>query len=156
MPISFDKAENSIAAEAYYRGVALERMRPISRKYDDNEHDLPKEWVEWFWNEGRQGAGRVDGVGDGFIQVCIQAEELCFGDAALYLRMPTPALGGSAVAAAGTNEQKARFLKPFRQPGHPIWGAMAITEPNAGSDLAALQTRGVEDGDDLSVTGQKV
>ena len=36
------------------------------------------------------------------MQVCVQAEQLCWGDAALYLRMPTPALGGSAVAAAGT------------------------------------------------------
>jgi acyl-CoA dehydrogenase len=156
MPISFDKAENSIAAEAYYRGVALERMRPISRKYDDHEHDLPREWVEWFWNEGRQGTGRVDGVGDGFIQVCIQAEELCFGDAALYLRMPTPALGGSAVAAAGTNEQKARFLTPFRQPGHPIWGAMAITEPNAGSDAAAIETTARLDGDAWVLNGTKI
>lgn len=156
MPISFDKAENSIAAEAYYRGVALERMRPISRKYDDNEHDLPREWVEWYWNEGRQGTGRVDGVGDGFIQVCIQAEELCFGDAALYLRMPTPALGGSAVAAAGTNEQKSRFLTPFRQPGHPIWGAMAITEPNAGSDAAAIETTARLDGDAWVLNGTKI
>ena len=37
--------------------------------------------------------------------MCIQVEELCWGDAGLYLRMPTPALGGSAVGAAGTPEQ---------------------------------------------------
>jgi acyl-CoA dehydrogenase len=54
--------------------------------------------------------------------------------------MPTPALGGSAVAAAGTPEQKERFLAPFRGDGHPIWGAMAITEPAAGSDAAAIET----------------
>ena len=157
MPISFEKAENTVAAEAYYRKVALERMRPISRKYDDHEHDLPKEWVDWFWKDGRQGAGRADGVGDGFVQVCIQAEELCWGDAALYLRMPTPALGGSAVAAAGTNEQKARFLSPFREPGgHPIWGAMAITEPNAGSDAAAIETTARLEGDEWVLDGTKI
>jgi acyl-CoA dehydrogenase len=54
--------------------------------------------------------------------------------------MPTPALGGSAVSAAGTPEQKERFLSPFRGEGHPIWGAMAITEPSAGSDAAAIET----------------
>jgi acyl-CoA dehydrogenase len=75
------------------------------------------------------------------VTVCLQAEELCWGDAGLYLRMPTPALGGSAVSAAGTKEQKERFLSPFRaEGGHPIWGAMAITEPNAGSDSAAIET----------------
>jgi acyl-CoA dehydrogenase len=156
MPISFEKAENTLEAERYYHRVAVERMRPISRKYDDHEHDLPGEWIDWFWKEGRKGAGRADGEGDGFVQVCIQAEELCWGDAALYLRMPTPALGGSAVAAAGTDEQKARFLSPFRGDGHPIWGAMAITEPNAGSDAAAIETTAALDGDEWVLNGTKI
>ena len=156
MPISFEKAENTLAAEVHYRRVALERMRPLSRKYDDLEHDEPREWIDWFWNEGRKGAGRPDGVGDGFVQVCVQAEELCFGDAALYLRMPTPALGGSAVAAAGTDAQKARFLSPFRGEGRPIWGAMAITEPNAGSDAAAIETTARLEGDEWVLNGTKI
>jgi len=156
MPISFEKAENTREAERYYHQVAVEQMRPISRKYDDHEHDLPVEWIDWFWREGRKGAGRADGEGDGFVQVCIQAEELCWGDAALYLRMPTPALGGSAVAAAGTNEQKERFLAPFRGDGHPIWGAMAITEPNAGSDAAAIETTARLDDDEWVLNGTKI
>ena len=139
--ISFDPTENSLQARAFYRRMALEQMRPISRKYDEQEHALPTEWVDYYWNHARMGApGTIGGQTDGFVQVCIQAEELCFGDAALYLRMPTAALGGSAVAAAGTPEQRERFLRPVRESTHPIWGAMAITEPNAGSDSAAIQT----------------
>jgi acyl-CoA dehydrogenase len=139
--ISFDPTENSVRARDFYRRVALERMRPLSRRYDEEEHALPTEWVEFYWTEGRKGApGNLGGETDGFVQVCIQAEELCFGDAGLYLRMPTAALGGSAVSAAGTQEQKERFLRPFRDSPHPIWGAMAITEPSAGSDSAAIQT----------------
>jgi acyl-CoA dehydrogenase len=139
--ISFDPTENSLKARDWYRKMALEQMRPISRKYDEEEHALPVEWVDWYWNHARSGApGNPVGATDGFVQVCIQAEELCFGDAALYLRMPTAALGGSAVGAAGTPEQRDKFLRPFREAGHPIWGAMAITEPNAGSDSAAIQT----------------
>ncbi len=139
--ISFDPSENSMRARDFYRRIALERMRPLSRRYDEEEHALPTEWVEYYWTEGRKGApGNLAGASDGFVQVCIQAEELCFGDAGLYLRMPTAALGGSAVSAAGTPEQKERFLRPFRESLHPIWGAMAITEPSAGSDSAAIQT----------------
>ena len=139
--ISFEPTENSRLAREFYRKMALEQMRPISRRYDEEEHALPTEWVDYYWSEGRKGApGNPTGPTDGFVQVCIQAEELCFGDAALYLRMPTAALGGSAVAAAGTPEQRERFLRPFRESAHPIWGAMAITEPNAGSDSAAIQT----------------
>ena len=139
--ISFDPTENSQRARDFYRRMALERMRPLSRRYDEDEHALPTEWVDYYWREGRKGApGNMGGPTDGFVQVCIQAEELCFGDAGLYLRMPTAALGGSAVAAAGTPEQKDRFLRAFRESAHPIWGAMAITEAGAGSDSAAIQT----------------
>src|SRR3990172_4844837 len=122
MPISFDPTENAELARSHYHRIAVEQMRPLSRKYDDEEHAFPSEWVDFYWRSGRQGAGgRLEGPGDGFVQVCMQAEELCWGDAALYLRMPTPALGGSAVAAAGTPEQRDRFLSRFPAPGgHPI------------------------------------
>ena len=110
--------------------MAIEQMRPIARRYDLLEHEPPREWIDYFWQHGRKGAQNLDpeGDSDGMVQVCVQAEQLCWGDAALYLRMPTPALGGSAVAAAGTPEQKARFLAGFRGDGPPVWGAMAITE----------------------------
>ena len=140
MAISFELSESSQKAQKHYRQVAEDHMRPISRKYDLQEHDLPTEWVDYWWNEGRSAnptEGRMD---DGMIQVCIQAEELCWGDAGLYLRMPTPALGGSAVSAAGTPEQREKFMGAFARSPHPVWGAMAITEPNAGSDAAAIET----------------
>ena len=142
MAIDFSPSENTIRAREYYRKIALERMRPISRYYDDHEHERPDEWIDFYWNRARGGPPRDhQAPSDGFVQVCVQAEELCWGDAALYLRMPTAGLGGSAVAAAGTPEQKEKFLRPFREPGgHPIWGAMAITEPEAGSDAAAIRT----------------
>jgi acyl-CoA dehydrogenase len=142
MAIDFTLSEGSQIALDHYHGVAQKQMRPISRRYDLEEHTLPVEWVDYWWNEGRKGPkNRAAQGNDGFVTVCLQAEELCWGDAGLYLRMPTPALGGSAVSSAGTDEQKKRFLSPFRaEGGHPIWGAMAITEPQAGSDAAAIET----------------
>jgi len=157
--ISFEPTENSQRAREFYRRMALEQMRPVSRRYDEEEHALPTEWVDYYWKEGRKGApGNLGGATDGFVQVCIQAEELCFGDAGLYLRMPTAALGGSAVSAAGTQEQKDRFLRPFRESPHPIWGAMAITEPGAGSDSAAIQTTARFDAerDEWVLNGNKI
>ena len=156
MPISFDLTENARLAQQHFHRMALEQMRPISRKYDEQEHDLPREWVEWYWKHGRGSAPLRDGPGDGFVQVCIQAEELCWGDAGLYLRTPFAGLGGSAVAAAGTKEQKARFLSVFQGDGQPVWGAMAITEPQAGSDSAAIQTTAERDGDAWVLNGTKI
>jgi acyl-CoA dehydrogenase len=140
MAINFEPTENSKISMQHFRRVAEEQMRPISRRYDEQEHTLPEEWVQFWWNEGRKGAPTDPSAEqDGFVTVCMQAEELCWGDCGLYLRMPTPALGGSAVSAAGTPEQKERFMTAFRGDGPPIWGAMAITEPQAGSDAAAIE-----------------
>jgi len=155
--ISFELTENTRLARTHYHEMAEQQMRPISRKYDENEHTLPTEWVEWYWKSGRGGPELdVDKPTDGFVQVCIQAEELCWGDAGLYLRTPTPALGGSAVAAAGTPEQRERFLSGFRGDGQPVWGAMAITESSAGSDAAAIQSTAELDGDEWVLNGTKI
>ena len=158
MPISFELTENAKLSRDHYHRIAEEQMRPISRRYDDEEHTLPREWVDFYWKEGRKGPPKTDlsGPGDGFVQVCIQAEELCWGDCGLYLRMPTAALGGSAVASAGTREQKERFLAPFKGDGPPMWGAMAITEPGAGSDSAAIETTAELDGDEYVINGTKI
>ncbi|MDX1649010.1 MAG: acyl-CoA dehydrogenase family protein [Myxococcota bacterium] len=157
MAISLELTENTRLARDHYRKIAREQMRPISRKYDDQEHDLPREWVDWYWKHGRGSAPHKEGPGDGFVQVCVQAEELCWGDAGLYLRTPFAGLGGSAVAAAGTPEQKQKFLSVFQQEDHPpVWGAMAITEPQAGSDAAAIQTTARLEGDEWVLNGTKI
>ncbi len=158
MTICFEPSGNTVLAREHYRRMAIEQMRPISRHYDEHEHEAPREWIDFFWHRGREGPAGVDfsAETDGMVQVCVQAEQLCWGDAALYLRMPTPALGGSAVAAAGTPEQKARFLAAFRADGHPVWGAMAITEAGAGSDAAAIQTTARADGDEWVLNGTKI
>ena len=141
MAIDFELAESTLEARRFYHALARDRMRPISRRYDEEEHARPGEWIDHYWYEARRAAPRGRGQpGDGLVRTCIQAEELCWGDAGLYLRMPVGALGGAAVTAAGTAEQRKRFLGVFSGDGPPVWGAMAITEPGAGSDSAAIQT----------------
>lgn len=157
MPISFEPTENTVKSRAFFHRIAEEQMRPISRKYDVNEHEMPWEFVRFMWDRSKSTPpARLDGPDDGFVKVCVQAEELCWGDAGLYLRIPSPALGGSAVGAAGTNEQKVRFMGPFNGQGEPKWGAMAITEPGAGSDAAAITTTATLDGDAWVLDGTKI
>ena len=72
-----------------------------------------------------------------------------------------PAVGGSGVGMLGptlilhgTPEQRAKYLPPILA-GEATW-AQGYSEPGAGSDLAALQTRAVRDGDDFVLNGQKI
>ncbi|GAA4090265.1 acyl-CoA dehydrogenase family protein [Zhongshania borealis] len=53
-----------------------------------------------------------------------------------------------------SDEQKQRFLPPTK--ASDIWWCQGYSEPGAGSDLAALQTKAVRDGDDYLVTGTKI
>ena len=67
-------------------------------------------------------------------------------------------LGNPLVAGAlkhfGTEEQRATYLPPMARGDH-IWTQL-FSEPDAGSDLTGLQTRGTRDGDDYVIVGQKV
>jgi len=148
--------------------VADGTMRPISRKYDEREHEKPTEWLNMMWNASKNLVSFGDGKqkqepqektdrppSERNVRSAILVEELSWGDVGLYLSIPHPGLGGAAVAAAGTPEQKERFLARFRD-GEPKWGAMAITEPGCGSDSAAVATTAVQDGDQWILNGTKI
>jgi acyl-CoA dehydrogenase len=132
-------------------------MRPISRHYDENEHEEPWQFWQAMWTASRDSPGE-DKSGSPTLRnlyTCLSTEELCWGDAGLFLSIPNPGLGGAAVAAAGTASQKSRFLSRFRR-GKPKWAAMAITEPGCGSDSAAITTTATRDGDHWVLDGTKI
>ncbi|HUC00092.1 MAG TPA: acyl-CoA dehydrogenase family protein [Solirubrobacterales bacterium] len=147
--------------------VATEVFRPISRKYDEAEHSYPKELdmlaslIDGM-NEGSDigGAGaagvrRESSNGDGGenrngsnLSTVLGIIELCWGDVGLLLSMPRQGLGNSAIASVATDEQLERYGGK--------WAAMAITEPEAGSDSAAIRTTAELDGDEYVLNGEKI
>jgi acyl-CoA dehydrogenase len=82
-------------------------------------------------------------------------EEGSWGDAGLGMCTPGSGLGGAAVMASGTPEQVKKFLQRYED-GPPRWGAMAMTEPGAGSDTSAISTTAVRDGDHWVLNGEKI
>ncbi len=144
--------------------VAKAVMRPISRKYDRREHDYPVELdmlasLLDAMNDGAgssTGAGRLNTAkGDSHtvvngsnLSTVLGLIELCWGDVGLSLSLPRQGLGNAAIAAVADDEQMKKF-------GH-LWAAMAITEPGAGSDSAAIRTTARQDGDHYIINGEKI
>jgi acyl-CoA dehydrogenase len=145
--------------------VGQNLFRPISRKYDLGEHEYPKELdMLAALLDGMSEAGAVGGVGgtrregkgqgekkkpgSGNMATVLGTMELCWGDVGLTLTIPRQGLGNAALAAVATREQLERF--------GPIWAAMAITEPEAGSDSAAIRTTARLDGDAWVIDGEKI
>ncbi|MFN8626286.1 MAG: acyl-CoA dehydrogenase family protein [Candidatus Binatia bacterium] len=142
--------------------VAETVMRPIAREFDEREHDKPWDYYNLMWmasqtaNPVTFGGGKnTASQSERYLTSAVTIEELSWGDAGLYISTPSPGLGGTAVLAAGTPEQRERFLGRFRE-GSPKWAAMAITEPGCGSDSAAIATTAVRDGDDWVLNGTKI
>ena len=107
----------------------------------------PKNWIAPAWPT------EYGGLGLGLWEQVVFNEELAYRGAPL---INTPAVGylGPTIMMYGSDEQKSQHL-PGITSGDAIW-CQGYSEPGSGSDLASLQTRAVQDGDDFIINGQKI
>ena len=155
--------------------VAEEMMRPHSRYFDEHEHEIPWDYINFMHQALRAvGAGSLapseekkkdekeDGKKKkhppiGYQSLAFLLETLSWGDVGMYLVTPGGGLGAAAVEATGTAEQKKKFLARFQQES-PAFGAMAMTESQCGSDTSAIRTSAVLDPDtnEWVINGEKI
>jgi len=182
MPINLEvpKKFGGLVTQAHQ--VAENVFRTNSRKYDLAEHEYPKELdmlaalIDGMNESGALGGAGAGTVGSGAsgsngsssngsskkpaddgstrngsnMASLLGVIELCWGDVGLLLTMPRQGLGQAAIAAVADDEQLKRFGGK--------WAAMAITEPEAGSDSAAIRTTAEldETTGDYILNGEKI
>ena len=133
---------------------------PAGEEPRDSQDDMfafRKDWQRSLFEAGwaavhwpREYGGRDASL----MQSAIYFEEMGRADAPLPANALGLILAGPTIMAWGTEEQKERFLLPILS-AEEIW-CQGFSEPEAGSDLAAVKTKAVRDGDDWVITGQKV
>jgi acyl-CoA dehydrogenase len=168
MPMNLEVPKKFVPLVGQAHQVAEEIFRPVSRKYDQEEHAYPREldMLAALLDGMNDGSGDLGGAGAGGVRrqeggngeirngsnmsTALGIMELCWGDVGLLLSMPRQGLGNSAIASVANDEQLKRF--------DGKWAAMAITEPEAGSDSASIRTTAVfdEETGEYVLNGEKI
>src|SRR3954454_10147993 len=131
--INFQHQELLNNLSAAVEQIAREHMRPFTRAVDEKEHEInPDSYINTMYEVLKMTGGAMTSPvmgakqeGEkkkrtGNVTSVVFIEKMAWGDCGMYLATPMPLLGGAAVGAAGTPEQKQRFLKRFQE-GDPKW-----------------------------------
>jgi acyl-CoA dehydrogenase len=165
MPIDFELDDTLVTVRDFVHQFAEETLRPLAREADERGV-LPKETIQQLGQlagnrasimpEERAEAAVQKPIGS--MMAVIGSEELAWGDPAVLLNIPGPGLAAPSILASGTPEQKKRFLDDIFnvESDEPRFGALAVTEPQAGSDVSNVQTTAVQDEDEWVLNGTKM
>jgi acyl-CoA dehydrogenase len=136
---------------------AANEIRPVAPHHDETE-SYPAEVLTEAAGIGltsydlpeRYGGGGVESVRTR----CLVAEELAWGDAPIGSLITSGGFFAGPILALGTEAQQERWIRPLCA-SPPTMAALAITEPGAGSDAAAITTTARRDGDAYVLDGSK-
>lgn len=153
MDFRFNEEQEMLRAKV--RRFAEEKLAPIAAEVDELD--------EVSWEVARLMAEQelfcllvpeeYGGVGLKATSICIVREELSRISIHADLLFAETALCAFPISTYGTEAQKEKYLPPFSK-GEKL-GCFALTEPDAGSDVASLQTTAVLDGDSYILNGSK-
>ena len=153
--MDFRFTEEQEMLKTQVRKFAEEKLAPIAAEVDEIE-EVSWEVVGMMAEQGIFGLlipKEYGGVGMTATNICIVREELarisCHADV-LFAEM---ALTAVPIGIFGTEDQKRKYLTPFTK-GETL-GCFALTEPDAGSDVASIQTTAILDGDSYVLNGNK-
>ncbi|TMK42104.1 MAG: acyl-CoA dehydrogenase [Actinobacteria bacterium] len=156
--MDFRLTDEQIDFQRHCHEFARDVVRPAAARYD-REQAVPYDVVGEARARGLHGLDllqRLASDPEGMLGV-IYAEELHWGCAGIALALSVSSLAAAGVASSGTPEQIARWVPECFGVGEEIkFGAYAVTEAGAGSDVRSLRTTARREGDEWVLNGTKV
>ena len=151
----FDLTDEQRQVAALAAEIAQREIAPHIARWD-REHTFPRELFTTLNDAGVMGIvvpEAYGGVGAGYVAYALAVEELARVDAGSAVTLSVHSMIASAIVRLGTDEQKQHWL-PKLAAGDTI-AAFALTEPDCGSDAAALRARAQRDGTEYVLNGRK-
>jgi alkylation response protein AidB-like acyl-CoA dehydrogenase len=147
------RTDRRLEIQAEARRFAMEEVLPLANELDPRKEEIPRWFLDRIGEQGYFGItipAEFGGMGLGVFEYCMIAEEL----ARAWMSVASIIARAQGMGTAfGDPAKRAERLEASAR-GRWI-GAAALSEPDAGSDLANIRTRAVLDGDSYVVTGHK-
>ena len=153
MEFALTEAQQLIQQTA--RRIAQQVVKPRAAEVDERSQ-YPEDIFDAFRQAGLLGItlpAEVGGADAGTLALALAVEEVSKYCCSSGLILLLSSLSTHPVKFFGTPEQQRAFIGPIARGERK--GALCLTEPDAGSDVAAIQTRAERDGDDYLITGTK-
>jgi alkylation response protein AidB-like acyl-CoA dehydrogenase len=153
--MDFDLSEEHQLIQQTARRVARNVIAPRAAEVDETG-EYPEDYFQAFKDADLLGITlptEVGGADAGTLALAIAVEEVAKFDCSAGLMLLLSSLSTHTVKFFGTDEQKQSYIGPVASGDKKA--AFCLTEPDAGSDVANLQTRAIRDGDEYVITGQK-
>ncbi|RZI98356.1 MAG: acyl-CoA dehydrogenase [Rubrivivax sp.] len=153
--MDFNLSEEHVALRDAARRFTRERIIPVAAECD-REARFPMDVFKEAWENGLINPtcpAEYGGLGMGEFENTVITEELAYGCTGIETSMLANGLALTPVKLAGTEDQKKKYLGMLTS--EPILVSYATSEPNAGSDVAGIQTRFRKVGNDYVLNGQK-
>ena len=156
--VSFELSEEERMVQQVAHDFAKREIRPVAAYYDEHEevpYEIIKKAATLGFGISKDGGSLLDGSGSALIP-SILAEELSWGCAGIALAINSSGLAAASIASTGSPEQREKWLAAIASDANEVHlGAMCLTEPDAGSDVANIQTTATRDGDEYILNGEK-
>ena len=152
----FAFTEDQLAIRETIRELVQDKVIPRAPEIDRNS-EYPRDIQKLFAENGILGIPfpeQYGGVSGSSVTICMGVEEIAKGDATCSLLLAVQALGSYPILLAGTEEQKKRLCPPLAS-GEQM-ACYGLSEPNSGSDAAAMKSTARRYGDEYVLNGSKI